>query len=180
MLLVPLVEMLLQQQTCVHVGGGSGDQPHGRVGRDPPVPFALCIRQRSVALAPGLVALEPERVQLVPQADVLVVANGHNEIPKWPDPPYPGHFDGDQLHALDYDDPQVFEGKRIATLEADAQEERNRRVLTELEATREEVEVLGPEAYALVKAIESGRVTFMQLPEGGTVSVPSAGGGQGQ
>jgi hypothetical protein len=49
-------------------------------------------------------------------------------------------------------------------------------VLTELEATREEVELLGPEAYALLKAIESGKVTFMQLPEGGTVSVPPTGG----
>jgi regulator of protease activity HflC (stomatin/prohibitin superfamily) len=75
---------------------------------------------------------------------------------------------------------EAEEGRRIATLEADAQEERNRRVLTELEATREEVEVLGPEAYALVKAIESGKVTFMQLPEGGTVSVPSTSGQTGQ
>jgi regulator of protease activity HflC (stomatin/prohibitin superfamily) len=75
---------------------------------------------------------------------------------------------------------EAEEGKRIATLEADAQEERNRRVLTELEATRQEVEVLGPDAYALIKAIESGRVTFMQLPEGGTVSVPPSGPQSGQ
>lgn len=73
---------------------------------------------------------------------------------------------------------EAEEGKRIASLEADAQAERNRRVLTELEATREEVEVLGPEAYALIKAIESGKVTFMQLPTDGTVSVPPGGGGQ--
>jgi hypothetical protein len=73
---------------------------------------------------------------------------------------------------------EAEEGKRIASLEADAQEELNRRVLTELEATRQEVEVLGPEAYALVKAIESGKVTFMQLPESGTVSVPPSGGRQ--
>jgi regulator of protease activity HflC (stomatin/prohibitin superfamily) len=73
---------------------------------------------------------------------------------------------------------EAEEGERIASLEADAQAERNRRVLTELEATREEVEVLGPEAYALLKAIESGKVTFMQLPEGGTISVPSTGGGK--
>ena len=33
---------------------------------------------------------------------MLVVANGHNEEAKWPDPPYPGDFDGRQLHALDY------------------------------------------------------------------------------
>jgi regulator of protease activity HflC (stomatin/prohibitin superfamily) len=69
---------------------------------------------------------------------------------------------------------EAEEAKRIATLEADAQEERNRRVLTQLEATREEVEVLGPETYALIKAIESGRVSFMQLPENGAgVTVPA-------
>src|SRR5918911_2146741 len=36
---------------------------------------------------------EPERF------DLLVVANGHNEVAKWPDPPYPGEFAGRQLHA---------------------------------------------------------------------------------
>ena len=46
-------------------------------------------------------------------ADVLVVANGHNDVPRWPDPPYPGEFDGDQLHALDYDDSSRHAGKRV-------------------------------------------------------------------
>ena len=45
-------------------------------------------------------------------ADVLVVANGHNDVPKWPDPPYPGDFDGSQEHALDYDDSSGYAGKR--------------------------------------------------------------------
>lgn len=70
---------------------------------------------------------------------------------------------------------EAEEGRRVATLEADAQEERNRRVVTQLEATRQEVEVLGPENYALLKAIESGRVSFMQLPQGGNVSVNPGG-----
>jgi hypothetical protein len=47
------------------------------------------------------------------EADVLVVANGHNEVPKWPDPPYPGEFAGRQLHALDYDDPDALRGRRV-------------------------------------------------------------------
>jgi cation diffusion facilitator CzcD-associated flavoprotein CzcO len=47
------------------------------------------------------------------RADVLVVANGHNEVPKWPDPPYPGEFSGRQLHALDYDDPDELRGHRV-------------------------------------------------------------------
>jgi cation diffusion facilitator CzcD-associated flavoprotein CzcO len=47
--------------------------------------------------------------------DLLVVANGHNEVPVWPDPPYPGadEFPGEQLHALDYDQPAPFTGKRV-------------------------------------------------------------------
>jgi hypothetical protein len=36
------------------------------------------------------------------RVDGLVVANGHNDEPKWPDPPYPGEFDGRQVHALGY------------------------------------------------------------------------------
>ena len=48
-----------------------------------------------------------------PNADVLVVANGHNDVPKWPEPPYPGDFDGEQLHALDYDDSSPYAGKRV-------------------------------------------------------------------
>jgi len=44
-----------------------------------------------------------------------VAANGHNEIPVWPDPPYPGSSDfaGRQLHALDYDEPSPFAGQRV-------------------------------------------------------------------
>ncbi|HEX8065057.1 MAG TPA: NAD(P)-binding domain-containing protein [Thermoleophilaceae bacterium] len=47
------------------------------------------------------------------RADALVAANGHNEVAKWPDPPYPGAFDGRQLHALDYDDPDELRGRRV-------------------------------------------------------------------
>ena len=47
--------------------------------------------------------------------DVLVVASGHNEVAKWPDPPYPGsdEFGGEQLHALDYDDPAAYADKNV-------------------------------------------------------------------
>jgi Flavin-binding monooxygenase-like len=47
------------------------------------------------------------------RADVLVVANGHNEVPKWPSPPYPGEFHGRQLHALDYGEAEDFRGRRV-------------------------------------------------------------------
>src|SRR3954452_424168 len=45
--------------------------------------------------------------------DALVVANGHNWQPRWPDPPYPGDFDGEQLHAHDYRDADAFAGRRV-------------------------------------------------------------------
>ena len=47
--------------------------------------------------------------------DVLVVANGHHWDPRWPEP-YPGHFDGVQLHSHAYlnpDSPQPLCGKRV-------------------------------------------------------------------
>jgi len=48
--------------------------------------------------------------------DVLVAANGHNEEAKWPEPPYPGGFDGEQLHALDYDDAEQFRDRRVVVV----------------------------------------------------------------
>ena len=46
--------------------------------------------------------------------DGLVVANGHNEVPSWPQPPYPGadEFAGEQIHALAYDSPAPYAGRR--------------------------------------------------------------------
>ena len=46
--------------------------------------------------------------------DGLVVANGHNEVPSWPEPAYPGsdEFAGEQIHALDYDSPGAYAGRR--------------------------------------------------------------------
>lgn len=73
---------------------------------------------------------------------------------------------------------EAEESKREAALRADAQRERNRETLTRLDAVREEVDVLGPEAYALIRAIESGKVTFMQLPDNGQVAVPAPRGGE--
>ena len=45
--------------------------------------------------------------------DALVVASGHNEVPKLPDPPYPGDFAGRQLHALDFGRGEDFAGERV-------------------------------------------------------------------
>jgi hypothetical protein len=38
--------------------------------------------------------------------DALVVANGHHWDARWPEPAYPGTFDGEQIHSHDYIDPQ--------------------------------------------------------------------------
>jgi len=34
--------------------------------------------------------------------DALLAANGHHWDPRWPEPPFPGRFDGDQLHSHHY------------------------------------------------------------------------------
>jgi cation diffusion facilitator CzcD-associated flavoprotein CzcO len=45
--------------------------------------------------------------------DAVVVANGHNWDPRWPQPGYPGEFAGTQLHAHDYRTADVFAGRRV-------------------------------------------------------------------
>ncbi len=50
------------------------------------------------------------------QFDVLIVANGHHWDPRWPEPAFPGHFDGVQLHSHHYIDsftPHDMHGKRV-------------------------------------------------------------------
>ncbi len=37
--------------------------------------------------------------------DAIIVANGHHWDPLWPNPPFPGEFDGVQMHSHDYIDP---------------------------------------------------------------------------
>ncbi|MCN9244898.1 NAD(P)-binding domain-containing protein [Streptomyces sp. RY43-2] len=45
--------------------------------------------------------------------DAVVVANGHNWDPRWPDPAYPGAFDGTQMHAHDYCSAEDFRDRRV-------------------------------------------------------------------
>jgi dimethylaniline monooxygenase (N-oxide forming) len=45
--------------------------------------------------------------------DALVVANGHHWDPRWPEPAYPGTFDGVQSHAHHYLDNKPLEGRRV-------------------------------------------------------------------
>jgi len=48
--------------------------------------------------------------------DALLVCNGHHWDPSWPDPPFPGSFEGPQIHAHEYIDPSEpvnLHGKRV-------------------------------------------------------------------
>jgi dimethylaniline monooxygenase (N-oxide forming) len=48
----------------------------------------------------------------------VMVANGHHWDPRWPEPPFPGsdEFEGEQIHAHYYREPDVLEGKRVLVL----------------------------------------------------------------
>jgi dimethylaniline monooxygenase (N-oxide forming) len=45
--------------------------------------------------------------------DMLLVANGHHWNPRWPEPAYPGEFDGVQMHSHHYLDNADFKDKNV-------------------------------------------------------------------
>ena len=45
--------------------------------------------------------------------DALLVANGHHWDPRWPDPAYPGRFDGIQMHSHEFVDAGEFRDKAV-------------------------------------------------------------------
>jgi dimethylaniline monooxygenase (N-oxide forming) len=45
--------------------------------------------------------------------DALLVANGHHWDPRWPEPPFPGHFDGVQMHAHNYVENTDFRDRNV-------------------------------------------------------------------
>jgi cation diffusion facilitator CzcD-associated flavoprotein CzcO len=45
--------------------------------------------------------------------DALLVANGHHWDPRWPEPPYPGSFDGEQMHSHHFVDAADWRGKNV-------------------------------------------------------------------
>ena len=45
--------------------------------------------------------------------DMLLVANGHHWDPRWPEPAFPGSFDGEQMHSHYYVDNEPFKDKRV-------------------------------------------------------------------
>jgi dimethylaniline monooxygenase (N-oxide forming) len=54
----------------------------------------------------------------VEQYDALLVANGHHWDPRWPEPAFPGSdvFQGRQMHAHSYDEPEEFVDKDVVVL----------------------------------------------------------------
>jgi len=46
----------------------------------------------------------------------LIVATGHHWKPNWPEPAFPGVFNGTQIHARDYIDPTDFAGKHVVVV----------------------------------------------------------------
>lgn len=46
----------------------------------------------------------------------LMVANGHHWSPRWPDPPFPGNFNGDVIHSHYYKTPDPYINKRVLVL----------------------------------------------------------------
>ena len=48
--------------------------------------------------------------------DALLVANGHHWNPRWPEPRFPGSFDGVEMHAHHYVDSTDFRGKNVVVL----------------------------------------------------------------
>lgn len=48
--------------------------------------------------------------------DAVMVANGHHWDPRWPEPPFPGEFDGEVTHAHHYRTPEGYEGKNVLVL----------------------------------------------------------------
>jgi dimethylaniline monooxygenase (N-oxide forming) len=48
--------------------------------------------------------------------DAVLVANGHHWDPRWPEPPIPGDFGGEQIHAHDYKDPAQLAGRQVVVV----------------------------------------------------------------
>ena len=52
----------------------------------------------------------------VEKYDALLVANGHHWDPRWPEPAFPGSFDGEVIHAHQYDNSDILRGKKVVVL----------------------------------------------------------------
>ena len=61
-------------------------------------------------------SLAEERGKRTQQYDALIVANGHEWDPNWPE--FTGSFSGRLLHTQDYRSPDAFAGQRVLVIGA--------------------------------------------------------------
>ena len=54
--------------------------------------------------------------ETVTEYDAVLVANGHHWDPRWPEPAYPGTFDGEQIHAHDYRSASQLTGRDVVVV----------------------------------------------------------------
>jgi dimethylaniline monooxygenase (N-oxide forming) len=52
----------------------------------------------------------------VRQYDAVCVANGHHWDARWPEPAFPGSFDGEQIHSHSYSEESQLAGKRVVVV----------------------------------------------------------------
>lgn len=52
----------------------------------------------------------------VTEYGAVVVANGHHWDPRWPDPAYPGTFNGQQMHAHEYRSASTLKGRDVVVV----------------------------------------------------------------
>ena len=84
----------------------------------------ICFRTEVIAVEPGdggqwTVTVEDDRGRRERHSyGAVLVANGHHWDPRWPEPPFPGsdRFEGEQIHAHYYREPEALEGKRVLVL----------------------------------------------------------------
>lgn len=79
-----------------------------RFGLRDRIEFGVGVRRASPLGAGWRVELDSGETR---QYARLVVANGHNWDPRWPD--FPGRFNGDILHSSEYKTPEVLSGRRV-------------------------------------------------------------------
>jgi thioredoxin reductase len=60
----------------------------------------------------------PEGAEHTERYRAVLVANGHHWDPRWPEPAFPGadDFEGEQVHAHHYREPDILRGKRVLVL----------------------------------------------------------------
>lgn len=70
---------------------------------------------------------------------------------------------------------EALQAKQTAIEQNNAQKERNEKIFTELDAVKEQIKILGPNAYILQQAIEKGQIQIMPVPQGTDLILNGAG-----